>query len=264
VTRRVARALAEGQPLLDVFSGGRMGPRHRDRFTAAQVDQIRRTVRRTPEVMIKVTGGARKLGAVAAHLAYISGNGDLEIETDEGERVPKEGQKALLKDWHLELSAGQYRERTEKAARGVKLVHNIVLSMPSPTPPDKVLAAAKAFVREKCLWPSTKNSFSCRSPLHEPGHPGVKTPRVEAPVRPLPERIAGIDQVLSTHDIERITAAPSTVGYSRVHSRQGARVADVAGSGPTSSDGLRAMISAETPEAPRVTLLQHVALPCVL
>jgi predicted DNA-binding transcriptional regulator AlpA len=35
--------------------------------------------------------------------------------------------------------------------------------------------------------------------------PQAKTPRVEAPARPLPERIAGIDQVLSTHDVERIT-----------------------------------------------------------
>jgi hypothetical protein len=31
----------------------------------------------------------------------------------------------------------------------VKLVHNIVLSMPSPTPPERVLAAAKVFAREK-------------------------------------------------------------------------------------------------------------------
>jgi predicted DNA-binding transcriptional regulator AlpA len=35
--------------------------------------------------------------------------------------------------------------------------------------------------------------------------PKAQTPRVEAPVRPLPERIAGIDQVLSTHDVEQIT-----------------------------------------------------------
>ena len=35
--------------------------------------------------------------------------------------------------------------------------------------------------------------------------PREKTPRVEALERPLPERIAGIDQVLSTHDVERIT-----------------------------------------------------------
>jgi Relaxase/Mobilisation nuclease domain len=33
--------------------------------------------------------------------------------------------------------------------RPVKLVHNIVLSMPSPTPPERVLAAAKVFAREK-------------------------------------------------------------------------------------------------------------------
>ena len=118
MTRRVARVPAEGRPLLDVFSGGRMGPRHRDRFTGAQVEQIRRTVRRAPEVMVKVTGGARKLGAVAAHLAYISANGELEIETDEGERVSKDGQRALLKDWHLELSAGQYRERSKNAGPG--------------------------------------------------------------------------------------------------------------------------------------------------
>jgi hypothetical protein len=127
-----------------------MGPRQRDRFTGVQLEQIRRTVRRTAEVMVKVTGGGRNRGAVAAHFAYISAHGELEIETDEGERVAKSGQKALLKDWHLELSAGQYRERgTERAARGVKLVHNIVLSMPSPTPSDKVLAAAKTFAREK-------------------------------------------------------------------------------------------------------------------
>ena len=34
-------------------------------------------------------------------------------------------------------------------ARKVKLVHKIVLSMPAPTPPEKVLAAARNFAREK-------------------------------------------------------------------------------------------------------------------
>ena len=35
------------------------------------------------------------------------------------------------------------------ARRPPKLVHNIVLSMPSPTPPDKVMAAARQFARQK-------------------------------------------------------------------------------------------------------------------
>jgi len=101
--------------------------------------------------MVKVTGGGIRRGAVAAHLSYISRKGQLEIETDEGERIDKKGQPALLKDWHLELSPGQYRKAKEgkPPPRAVKLTHNIVLSMPKPTAPDKVLAAAKAFAREK-------------------------------------------------------------------------------------------------------------------
>ncbi|MDE2136242.1 MAG: relaxase/mobilization nuclease domain-containing protein [Gammaproteobacteria bacterium] len=101
--------------------------------------------------MVKVTGGGRKIGAVAAHLAYISHQGELDLETDEGQRVSREGQKELLRSWHLELSAGQYRQpRAGRAgASGIKLVHNITLSMPAPTPPKAVLAAAKAFAREK-------------------------------------------------------------------------------------------------------------------
>jgi hypothetical protein len=35
------------------------------------------------------------------------------------------------------------------ARRSTKLLHNIVLSMPSPTPPDKVLAAARQFARQR-------------------------------------------------------------------------------------------------------------------
>jgi hypothetical protein len=101
-------------------------------------------------VMVKVTGGGTSGGAVSAHFGYISRHGELEIETDEGERIPKEDQKEFLADWHLELTAGQYRAgRDGKEARKVKLVHKIVLSMPAPTPPEKVLAAARTFAREK-------------------------------------------------------------------------------------------------------------------
>ena len=115
------------------------------------MEHIRRTVRRTPEVMVKVTGGGRSVGAVVAHLGYISHHGELAIETDEAQQVSKDGQRALLSDWHLELSAGQYRmpKQGGTRTRRIKLVHNIVLSMPAPTPSHKILAAAKVFAREK-------------------------------------------------------------------------------------------------------------------
>jgi hypothetical protein len=152
MARRPFRLPTEGPALLEPYSAGRRSPNAPSSFTRAQIEQIARTVRRTPEVMVKVTGGGTKAGAVAAHFAYIGRKGALEIETDDGQRVTgRSEQKAILEDWHLELSAGQYRRpgSGQVTARATKLVHNIVLSMPSPAPPNKVLAAARVFAREK-------------------------------------------------------------------------------------------------------------------
>jgi hypothetical protein len=101
--------------------------------------------------MVKVTGGGRTIAGVRAHLAYISHNDTARVEDDRGQPISKADQKALVQDWHLELSSGQYRPMrdAEGQSRRIKLVHNVVLSMPSPTPPEKVLAAAKSFAREK-------------------------------------------------------------------------------------------------------------------
>jgi hypothetical protein len=149
--RKSMRQRGVEAPFLNLFSAARAGPPGSMRFSPVQVEQIRRTVGRTPEVMVKVTGGGTRRSAVAAHVAYISHKGELEIETDDGEHVDREAQCSLLKDWHLELSPGQYRQSKEgePAPRTLKLTHNIVLSMPKPTPPAKVLAAAKVFAREK-------------------------------------------------------------------------------------------------------------------
>src|SRR5262249_24069722 len=125
MSRRSIRVPLGERPYLDLFSNARMGPSESREFSAAQIEQIRRTVRgRTPEVMVKVTGGGKKVRAVGAHFSYISQHGDLEIETDRGERVTEDAQDALLKDWHLDLSAGQYRgpRGTKAFARSVKLV----------------------------------------------------------------------------------------------------------------------------------------------
>ena len=152
MTRRVVRLPSDGPRWFDIVSYGRAGPQMPPQFSRAQIDQISRTVRRIPEVMVKVTGGGTKRGAVAAHFAYISRQGSLEIETDEGERIGRrEEQRRLLEDWHLDLTSGQYRQRTVggPARRPTKLVHNIVLSMPAPTPPETVLAAARQFARQK-------------------------------------------------------------------------------------------------------------------
>jgi hypothetical protein len=92
--------LGSQSAILDIASYGRGTFRA---FTPIQRAQIARTVGRAPEVMVKVSGGARTLGGFGAHLAYI-GRDDFEIETDMGERVQERSpQKALLEDWDLDL-----------------------------------------------------------------------------------------------------------------------------------------------------------------
>jgi hypothetical protein len=150
MTRRPIRLPRDAEPMLDIFSLGRAGPWRP--FTPQQIQRISQTVRHVPEVMVKVTGGGTKVGAVAAHMSYISRKGKLAIENDDGMRVVgTDEQKAVLRDWHLELSTRQHRGSRDgqRSPRRTKLVHNVVLSMPSPTPPDKVLTAARNFAREK-------------------------------------------------------------------------------------------------------------------
>jgi MobA/VirD2-like, nuclease domain len=152
MSRQPFRLPPDERPFLEIATLGRSGPPGTTRLSPAQVEQIRRTARRTPEVMVKVTGGGTNPGTVAAHFAYISRRGKLEIEADDGERIAgTDAQRTFLAAWHLELSAGQYRGPRDRRtqAREAKLVHKIVLSMPAPTPPEKVLAAARAFARDK-------------------------------------------------------------------------------------------------------------------
>src|ERR1700704_4895783 len=99
--KRVVDLRGAQQPLLDVASYGRRGPGHRP-LTKADAEHVSRTVRRVPEVMIKVSGGARTLRGVRSHLDYIGREGQGEVETDEGVRLREKGfEKELVKDWDL-------------------------------------------------------------------------------------------------------------------------------------------------------------------
>ena len=143
---------AAGSGALDIVSYGRRGPVAPHHFGRHQLEQIGRTVGRTPEVMVKVSGGARDMKGAAAHFSYVARHGKLEIETDDGRALTGKGAaKLLVDDWDLQLSGGQYRKAGSDQAklRKPKLVHNVVLSMPAGTPPKKVLAAARAFAVEK-------------------------------------------------------------------------------------------------------------------
>jgi len=55
----------------------------------------------------------------------------------------------MIGTWSSRLGITASRKVATGPGRAVKLVHNIVLSMPAPTPADKLLTAARIFAREK-------------------------------------------------------------------------------------------------------------------
>lgn len=145
--------LRDAKPLLDVASYARRGPGRRDHLSQAEVELIDRTVRRAPEVMVKVLSrGGQDLKAVGRHIAYLNRGGDVEIETDDGQRLSGKGvEKELLEDWDLDLEEHRRTNDLEFRSRRTppKLVHKLLFSMPPGTLPEKVLTAVKNFAREE-------------------------------------------------------------------------------------------------------------------
>jgi len=141
-------------------------------LTQAQVEQIRRTVQRTPEAVVKLLPrGSNDLKAVGQHLDYIGRNGKLELETDDGERPRGRTEKALLDDWDLDIDDVR-RQATLAATKGrkpPKLVHKLMFSMPPGTPPDKVLGAVRNFAREE-FWGQHRYAFALHT---DEAHPHV-------------------------------------------------------------------------------------------
>jgi predicted RNA-binding protein YlqC (UPF0109 family) len=143
----------EGRPLFDIASYARPGSSRRDRLSPEEIEQITLTVRRAPEVMVKVlTRGGQDLKAIRRHLSYLNRKGDLDIETDDGEWLKGEGVESdLLSDWDMELEEDRRRSklgpREDRAPP--KMVHKLLFSMPPGTPPLKVLEAVRNFAREE-------------------------------------------------------------------------------------------------------------------
>ena len=104
--------------------------------------RIRATVeRRAPQVMVKVTGGGRGMGAIVAHLRYIAKAGRLPIEDDRGAvREGREASRAIADQWRFGgTRIPEVSERRE--------AFNIMLSMPTGTEARVVQQVAREFAK---------------------------------------------------------------------------------------------------------------------
>jgi hypothetical protein len=125
--KRLIDLSGDERPILNIESYGRTAPP----LTRRQLVQISLTVRRAPEVMVKVSGGARTVGGVEQHMSYIGREGALGLETDMGEVLSGKGvERSVVEDWNLHLDAApQFNERSIRKRQTPKLVHNLIFSM---------------------------------------------------------------------------------------------------------------------------------------
>lgn len=105
--------------------------------------RLARIAARTPEVMVKVTGRTRDPAHLAAHLSYITRNGELLAEDRDGWEISglREVQE-LARDW------SQMQLTDSRRRANAPLSVGLILSMPAGTDTVRLRDAARAFARE--------------------------------------------------------------------------------------------------------------------
>jgi type IV secretory pathway VirD2 relaxase len=108
--------------------------------------RLARIVNKAPEVMVKITGRSRGgAGHLKAHMDYITRNGRLHGETQDGSLITdRAALRGLHDDWMLANAADARGKTGPNSAQSV----GVILSMPPGTPPDRVEAAARTWARE--------------------------------------------------------------------------------------------------------------------
>lgn len=100
--------------------------------------QVRRVASKAPEVVVRITGGAKGRGHVNDHLAYITRNGKLEAIDEQGDRIL--GRAAVR-----ELATAWMDGAPKEGVRRAPDTRNVMLSMPPGHDPGLVLRAVRTF-----------------------------------------------------------------------------------------------------------------------
>jgi type IV secretory pathway VirD2 relaxase len=110
------------------------------RLTPGMRAKLERIVARAPEVMVKITGRTKDAAHLKSHLAYITRNGGLDAETEQGAAMTgRSGLKHLQQRWEDDA------DLDDKRRRDGSLSINIILSMPAGTNAVAVKDSARAF-----------------------------------------------------------------------------------------------------------------------
>lgn len=115
---------------------------------ARSKEAARKLVKNTPEVMVKVSGSSKSMAKLTNHVDYISRNGKVEIEDQEGNVYSGKGAAiGILDDWKDAQGIPQTEAEAEEQGSPRQSL-NIVLSMPAGTDRDALKNAARSFAKE--------------------------------------------------------------------------------------------------------------------
>jgi type IV secretory pathway VirD2 relaxase len=133
-------SLIEAEDALEAFlSTGKV--RRKSNNTGRLLSKARRIAKRSPEVIVKITGFGKGATHVKAHLSYITRNAKLVLETHRGDILrDKNAIKDLFEQWADDLDSA----RRHKNQRDTM---HLVLSMPEGTPETAVQNAARAYAK---------------------------------------------------------------------------------------------------------------------
>lgn len=122
-------------------------------------EHVRQFIARSPQVVVKITGGGADMRRIGAHMDYIARGGpykkkgveELELETDEGLLVTGKEARALVKSqWEMggtpipkEIMEAPATEGV-KAKRARREALNVIFSMPAGIDRESVKHAARA------------------------------------------------------------------------------------------------------------------------
>ena len=104
-------------------------------------DKLNRVVNNAPEVVVKVTGGAKGAAHIKSHMDYLTRNGKIEAENERGMALKtREELRQEHKEWVADLG------KTRKNSRDTI---NIVLSMPANSDEQTLKEAVRRFAKEQ-------------------------------------------------------------------------------------------------------------------
>jgi hypothetical protein len=138
--RQKSEAIEPKVPNLRTGAGKGSGTKTTTERAQAVRDRLTRTVRKVPEVMVKITSSCKGMIQIGRHIDYISRKGQIELEDQDGLVVTgKEQLKELKAEWRI----GGAEEIGEDSNRRDTL--NIVFSMPAHTNEVSMKRAVRAF-----------------------------------------------------------------------------------------------------------------------